>query len=126
MNSLLFIAAVLTVVVGIVHSVLGELLIFRLLRKGSIVPTQGHSILKERHVRILWATWHIVSIFGFAFAAILFYLSLFEMESSFYHFLLQVIATGMLISGGIVFWATQAKHPGWIGLTLIAICIWLV
>jgi mRNA interferase RelE/StbE len=42
MNSHLLIpAALLTIVVALVHSILGEVLIFNRLRAGTIVPTQG-------------------------------------------------------------------------------------
>ena len=70
MQKYLFAAAALIVLVGIVHSVLGELLIFRKVRRGTLVPTQSAPPLAERHIRILWATWHVVTVFGFAFAAV--------------------------------------------------------
>lgn len=71
MQTLLSIAAGLAVLTGIVHSALGELLIFRHLRNGTLVPTQDAPPLRSRNVRIIWATWHLASVFGWAFAAIL-------------------------------------------------------
>ena len=64
-------AAVLSVVTGVVHSVLGEWLMFRHLRQGTLVPQLGAPPLRARNIRILWATWHLASVFGWAFAAIL-------------------------------------------------------
>ena len=75
MQTYLLAAAVIAVVVGIVHSALGEFLIFRKLRSVGLVPTEPASPLQSRHIRILWATWHLASVFGFALAAILFALS---------------------------------------------------
>lgn len=57
-------AAGLAVLIGIVHSFLGERLIFRKLRDGSFVPDREAPPLSARNVRILWATWHLASVFG--------------------------------------------------------------
>ena len=56
---MLIAAAVLAISVGVIHSVLGELLIFNQMREGSFVPKIGKPLLRERNVRILWATWHL-------------------------------------------------------------------
>ena len=72
LQMMLTIAATLAVITGIVHSVLGELLIFRHLRQGTLVPAHSTPMLRARSVRILWATWHLASVFGWAFAGILF------------------------------------------------------
>lgn len=56
MHMLLAIAAGLAFLTGIVHSVLGELLIFRHLRSGTLVPTTDALPLKSRNIRIIWAT----------------------------------------------------------------------
>ena len=75
MNTLLATASVLLAIIGLVHTMLGEILIFRRLRKGGVVPTEAGSALRERQVRILWATWHAVSVLGWAMAAALWQLA---------------------------------------------------
>ena len=60
MNWYFVIAAALAFLVGLVHSVLGERLIFRRLRQDGFVPTNGGKLLGERDVRILWASWHVL------------------------------------------------------------------
>jgi hypothetical protein len=62
MHSLLVAAAVIATVTGFVHSLLGERLIFRHLRASSLVPSLPAPPLQSRHVRILWATWHLASV----------------------------------------------------------------
>ncbi|KFC66715.1 hypothetical protein FG93_04194 [Bosea sp. LC85] len=62
-------AGALMLVIGLIHSVLGEMLIFRHMRRGSLVPTMGQPLLRERHVRILWASWHLPSILGWGHSA---------------------------------------------------------
>lgn len=120
----LLIASCLAFFVGLIHSVLGEILIFKHMRKGGIVPTNGGSMLKERQVRILWATWHIVTVFGWAIALILLREALPGMvglmPSDF-----GIIAVAMLASSLLVLFATKGKHPGWIGLLAVAILVWL-
>lgn len=119
MNLYLVLASFLTVLVGVIHSVLGEKLIFSQLRSGQIVPTNITFPLKERHIRIIWATWHIVSLFGFGIAALLYWLSLPSTVIPIGHTLKMAIAIPMFLSSLLVFWSTKAKHPGWVGLSLI-------
>lgn len=57
-------AAILALLVGVAHSVLGERRIFRNLRRGGLAPTEGGTLLSERQVRILWASWHVLTVFG--------------------------------------------------------------
>jgi len=126
MNTLLFSAGVIAIVVGLVHSVLGEVLIFNKLRNGTVVPTIGKPLLRERNVRILWANWHIVTIFGWAFGAMLIFISSESMEiDSRIKVLLNLIACSMFASSLLVLFATNAKHPGWIGLLVVAVLCWL-
>ena len=63
-NWLLIAAAALAFVVGLVHSLLGERLIFRRMRVGGAIPTNGGIVLREAHVRILWASWHVLTQHG--------------------------------------------------------------
>jgi len=59
MNPFLLAAAILIFLIGLLHSLLGERLVFRHLRVSGLVPTRGDSHLREFRVRILWATWHV-------------------------------------------------------------------
>ena len=123
MNLPLLFAAWLCVVLGLIHSILGEYLIFRHLRKGNLAPTIPAPPLKERHIRILWASWHIVSLFGWTIAAILFVYT--YAPAPLQSVTLAACAIGCLSSGLLVLYATQGKHPGWIALTVIGLLIYL-
>lgn len=121
---LLLIAGLLALVVGVVHSLLGEVLIFKKLRNHTLIPTIAPAPLLEKHVRILWATWHIASIFGWALGILLIKISIGqELASSEY---IQYTGWAMFCSGVLVFIATKAKHPGWVGLCMVGILCWLV
>ena len=75
MNPFFAVAAALLVIIGLVHSVLGELLVFRRMRPRGIVPADGGKLLRSAHVRILWASWHIVTVLGWSIAVLLWWLA---------------------------------------------------
>ena len=124
MNGLLFTGGILAIGIGLIHSVLGELLIFKRLRNGTVIPTAGEPLLRERNVRILWATWHVVTIFGWAFGAILLQYSFASSDPDFSDAILQFIAYSMLASAVLVLVATKGRHPGWVGLLGVAVLCW--
>lgn len=123
MQGYLFAAAVLVVLIGLVHSVLGEILIFRRLRGGSLVPAQGAPPLGERHIRILWATWHVVTVFGFAFAVVLFRLGSAATAASIQATMLAATGAAFLGASILVLIGTKGRHPGWVGLAGVAALI---
>ena len=121
MNTYLLLAACLTILIGFVHSVLGERLIFTKLRQQSVAPNLPAGPLKLKKVRILWATWHLASVFGLAIAAVLLNLARYSIDV----FIIHAIAIAMLFSAAFVFWASGGKHPAWLGLTGVALLCWL-
>lgn len=125
MQPLLLGAGVVMALTALVHSVVGELLIFRQLRKGGIVPTEGGPLLRERHVRILWASWHLVSILGWALAAILITMAQAPAASLPNAWLLKVAIATSLAGSALVLFATRGRHPGWLSLLVAAILAWL-
>ena len=125
MNWYFVIAAALAFLVGLVHSVLGERLIFRRLRQDGFVPTNGGELLGERHVRILWASWHVLTVFGWCIGSILLWLSLSSSSVSSAWFIEQAVVITMLAGSALVFVGTKARHPGWAGLLAVAVFVWL-
>lgn len=123
MNSYVFVAGILSILLGLVHSVLGEYLIFKNKRKtGSFVPSKGSKELKERHLRILWASWHLASIFGWSIGAILIKISS-EEYSIGHDFIFQTITWAMLLAAMLVLIGTKGKHPGWLVLLCIGVLL---
>ena len=119
METMYLIAGVLAAVTGVVHSVLGERLIFRHLREGTLVPTKTATPLRERQIRILWATWHLGSVFGWGFAGALIGLGLGTGDP------LRLLVVGAVFAyfGGavLVLVGTKGRHPGWVALLLVAL-----
>ena len=125
MQVLFFAAGSLALITGIVHSVLGEILIFRHLRNGGLVPAMAAPPLRERNIRILWATWHLGSVFGWAFAGILFRLAVAPHDSSLIAFVLSTIVFANIGASLLVLIGTKGRHPGWIALLAVAVLTWL-
>ena len=128
MNLYFLIAGLLCFPLGIAHSLLGEVLIFKEKRqKGQIVPNIVNEELKERHLRIIWATWHMCSVFGFSLGVILIYIALniHQLSPEITQVFVSVISLAMFLGGFFVLGATKAKHPGWIVFLIIGILLLL-
>lgn len=123
MNILLNTAAVIAVIVGVIHSALGELLIFSKLRTSGLIPTKAAPPLQARNIRILWATWHLASVFGWAFAGMLFALA--DDSNSMRTAVSNAAVFAFLGGSLLVLISTKGKHPGWIGLLAVAVLVLL-
>jgi hypothetical protein len=107
-------AAVLLALTGIVHSVLGEWMVFRRKQLRAALGQQWG---------IVWATWHIPTALGLAFALWLAWLAIHAPTA---HLLaphrlgLQLFALGLGGSAALVARATRGRHPGWLAMGLTA------
>ena len=124
MQNYLLAAGLLMILIGVAHSVIGEILIFRQLRGGTIVPLLAPQPLRERHLRILWASWHLGSVLGFGFAGMLIVLAMSPDLPSHASFV-RIVAIATLASSALVLYATKGRHPGWLGLLVAAGLAWL-
>jgi hypothetical protein len=120
-NGYFFVAASILIVTGIVHSSQGERLIFRRMRKAGLIPTDGGTVLRESFVRILWASWHILSVLGFAMAWMLATMGLTHTRDVLATTVAQSIALALFVSAALVFFGTKGRHLGWAALLASAI-----
>jgi len=126
MNIYFLIAGILCFLLGLIHSILGEYLIFKDKRKiGNLVPSKVNTELKERHLRIIWATWHLSSFFGWCIGAFLIKISSDQkkLDAEFIDFMINSTVLTMFASSLLVLIGTNGKHPGWIVLILIGILL---
>lgn len=121
MNTL-HVAAALSFATGLAHSVLCEVLIFQRLRRGTVVPTHGGNALGERHVRILWASWHVLTLMGWCMALMLVELAA-RPTNDMTGAITRLISVGMLTGGLTVLIGTRGRHPGWVAMTLVALLV---
>ena len=124
MNPLFVWAAGVLALVALVHSVLGELLIFRALRTRGVVPTAGRPVLREPQVRILWCTWHLVTVLGWALGALLWRLGTGPSDAALGAWVADVAGMATLASGLLVLYATAGRHPAWVPLLGVAALVW--
>ena len=124
MNTALVLAAGGLALVGVAHSVLGELLVFRALRTEGIVPTGGRPVLREWQVRILWGTWHLATVLGWALSALMWRLGTAPLDADLGAWVADVAGVATLASGVLVFYATKGRHPAWFALLVVAALVW--
>ncbi len=124
MSTTLLIAGILCFLLGLSHSILGEILIFQNKKSHKqIVPTIVKSDLKESHLRIIWATWHLASFLGWCIGAILLKTAHKQtiLNTELIKFIISAIVISMLCSSFLVLVATKGKHPGWVVFLIIGI-----
>jgi len=122
MNKYFLAAGILCFILGIVHSILGEKLIFNHKRKrGHLVPTITNTDLRERHLRIIWASWHLVSFFGWCIGAVIINISFGQSELN--TNLIKPMIYTTFFSSILVIIGPRGKHPGWVVLLIIAILL---
>jgi hypothetical protein len=121
MNPWLVSAAGLSVLIAVVHSLLGEHRIFRHLRRaGHIVPTEGGALLREFQVRILWGAWHGLSAMGLGLAAVLVWLAHPAAQAASAGRVEWGVAIAMASTGVIVLVSNRGRHPAWAALFAVA------
>lgn len=125
MNPLFLFAAGVLALVALAHSVLGEILVFRSLRTQGVVPTAGRPVLREPQVRILWGTWHLVTVLGWALSALLWRLGTAPWgDAALGAWVADVAGVATLAGGVLVFYATKGHHPAWVPLLAVAALVW--
>ncbi|NMH89664.1 hypothetical protein [Flavivirga algicola] len=124
MNKYLLIAGTLCLVLGLFHLILGEILIFKNKKEHKkIIPTIVTCCIKERHLRIIWVSWYLVSVFGWCIGVLLIKIGTMQTEwrADLMQFIMTSITITMLCSSLLVFIATKGKHLGWVVLLIIGI-----
>ena len=120
MSTLLYVAAILTFVIGIIHSVLGERYILtRLFRRNDLPALFGGP---EFTIFTLRFAWHITTIAWWGFASIL---VLMANESLSFHNTAIALSVTFLATGLTALIASRGRHLSWIVfLTIGSICLY--
>jgi hypothetical protein len=114
-------AGALCFATGLIHTIFGERLVFKRMRADGLIPTNGGQVLREPHVRILWATWHLVTVLGTMAAAMLAWLALPAQAAMAGSPVTWAIVAGTLASSALVGIGTNGRHPGWVALLAVSI-----
>jgi len=123
MSGLLLAAGLVAIVTGVLHAVLGEILILRHLdRLDGLPPLLGSKELPKQTLRF---TWHLPSILAWAFAAILIrYARLAELGAD-DRFVVATISVAFLVCAGIVLLINRGRHPGWTAFLGAGVLCWM-
>lgn len=115
MNIPLLAAAISIVAIVLIHSALGQRRIFDKLHNA--VPSFP---LNTFQIGILWASWHLVSVFGLALAAGIAHLGLGGDLAGLDRTLRWAAVAAMTAGACLVARGTRGRHPAWLGMLLIA------
>ena len=125
MNGWLAAAAWTLFLVGLAHSVLGELLVFRRVRGAAWLQSDTGRRLGRGHLGILWATWHGLTAIGWGVAAVFGWLARLPPDvRSPLAFIDDALACALAVTALLVFAGTRGRHPGWAGLLAAAALAW--
>ncbi len=125
MNIYLLIASMLTFVVVLAHSLLGEwvgerVLVSRIV-KLTIFEQEGEDVLAKKILRLAW---HAPSVAWSGIAALLLYLAFTEMEGATV-VVSRIISATFLVSFALSLMTTRGKHSSWILFLLISVLTWI-
>ncbi len=122
MDTLLLIAAVLAVLVGVAHSYLGErYILMRLFRRTELPKLLGSDVFTRRTLRFAW---HITSIAWLGFAALLLVLAARD-PASLRENSLKVVAATFAAHAALTGGASRGRHLAWIVFLAIAVLSWM-
>jgi hypothetical protein len=118
MSNLLSLAGILIILLGLVHSVLGEMLIFRHVRRGKARHAEAIELMPQRRWDALWSSWHLVTLLGVGLGASLLLIAWAPPTKPVPY----LPAIAITFATASVFWilGTRGKHPAWIVFAAIA------
>ena len=122
MNIYLGTAAVLSLLGGVIHSVLGERLIFRVLPEAGLPEVSGSRTFTKRILRLFW---HLVSVAWWGLAAVLWGLAAIPNLDATARWLANLIGLTFLASFIVALVGSHGRHFAWVVLLLIALLVWL-
>ena len=121
MNTYLVVAAGISAVGGVLHSILGERLILSKLATAELPENLGSPVFALRVLRLFW---HLVSVAWFGFTVLLVLLASMPASDDAQR-LVWAIALTFLASAVVSFIVSRGKHFSWGVLLIIAVLTWL-
>ncbi len=119
---MLLIATFLLLIIGVIHSFLGEkYLLIRLFRRDNLPKLLGSDWFTKRVLRFAW---HLTTLAWWGFAAILFVFA--NPSVDIHREVLIIIAVVFALSGLVSFSFTRGKHLSWLLFFTIAVICFVV
>ena len=121
MNSRLLAAAILSSVLGLAHSYLGErYILVRLFRRDDLPRLLGRADFTKQTLRLAW---HVTTVLAFGIAAVLIVLASPDHVST--QTIAQIISITFAFSGLVALLFSRGQHLSWIVFFSIAVLSWL-
>jgi hypothetical protein len=104
-----YLAGILLILLALAHTIIGELLIFRHLAKGTAKHEAALAVLEQRRWYAIRSSWHLVTFLACGLGLVLMDIT---------H---PVVVITWTIGITTIFWfiGTRGKHPAWIVLLLV-------
>ncbi|MBN1399183.1 MAG: hypothetical protein JXA06_14200 [Bacteroidetes bacterium] len=119
MNTYYVVSACLFILLGIIHSYLGErFILVPLIKRGHLPKIFNSELLTARTLRFAW---HLTTVAWFAFAVILFFLD----KLTPCEIIAKIIAIAAFISFIISLVIARGRHFSWIIFLAVSILIWI-
>ncbi len=122
MNIYLFVSGILTILLSIAHSIIGEVLILIPMQKSAGIPAVRGSIHTTK--RTLRFTWHITSVLGIGIAFLLLHYAKFVALTPEHIYVLTVLSATFFASFVVSVIGSKARHALG-GVLIVSILIWL-
>lgn len=121
MNIVLLVAGLLSALIGIAHSVLGEKLVLRpLFARGDVPKLLGSTVFAHRTLRF---TWHLTTVLLLGIGAVVVDLSL-AVPNSTSTCIIQVLAATFGVCSLLSLTGARGKHFSWWVFLIIAMLLW--
>ena len=121
MNVFLMVAGLLSALIGVAHSVLGEKLVLRpLFERGDVPKLLGSTAFAHRTLRF---TWHLTTVLLLGIGAVVVDLSLLPPDST-STCVIQVLAATFTVCSLLSLIGARAKHFSWWVFLIIAVLLW--
>jgi hypothetical protein len=122
MNVYFALASGLGLILGLSHSVLGELLLISRLTNAGLPAVGGSTDFARRTLRF---SWHLPTVLGLGLTAILLWLSLQPSPGTELAFVERALALSFAACWLVVLLISRGKHPGWVAFLALAVLTWL-
>jgi hypothetical protein len=122
-NNYLLASAILLIILALAHSLFGEIGMINPLVKSKGVPAFRGSVRFTKDT--MRFAWHITSILGLGFAAVILYYGTLDQLDDDERRVLEIFTITFAISFVVSLIGSRGKHPAWIAFLLIAIFTWL-
>lgn len=118
MNRWLLSGALLTIIIGLAHSYLGErYILLRLFRRDNLPRLFGSDVFTKRTLRFAW---HVTTIAWWGMAALFYVLGRGDSSGG-----LQVLSGTFLVTAAVAAAGSRGRHLAWPVFLMIAVAAWL-